>query len=236
MTDVHSHLIYGIDDGARSLEESIELIKKLSFIGFDNLIITPHYIEDSEYSASNEIKEEKLEIIRDELKKNNINVNIFIGNEIFINENIVNLVEDGYIETLGDTNCLLIELPFHNKIIGLLDIISEIKSAGYLPIIAHPERYTYFQDDYSLVDELRGEKVLFQCNYTSIIGRYGDSAEKLLKYMLKHRYVDYLGTDLHRVDRTTLIDNWKKIDKLFNKVAGKDYYEKIKRNCDFLVS
>lgn len=236
MTDIHSHLIYGIDDGARSLEESIELIKKLSSIGFDNLIITPHYIEDSEYSASNEIKEEKLEIIRDELKKNNIDVNIFIGNEIFINENIVNLVEDGYIETLGDTNCLLIELPFHNKIIGLLDIISEIKSAGYLPIIAHPERYTYFQDDYSLVDELRRERVLFQCNYTSIIGRYGDSAEKLLKYMLKHRYVDYLGTDLHRVDRTTLIDNWKKIDKLFNKVAGKDYYEKIKRNCDFLVS
>lgn len=86
MTDIHSHLIYGIDDGARSLEESIELIKKLSSIGFDNLIITPHYIEDSEYSASNEIKEEKLEIIRDELKKNNINVNIFIGNEIFINE------------------------------------------------------------------------------------------------------------------------------------------------------
>ena len=74
MTDIHSHLIYGIDDGARSLEESIELIKKLSSIGFDNLIITPHYIEDSEYSASNEIKEEKLEIIRDELKKNNINV------------------------------------------------------------------------------------------------------------------------------------------------------------------
>ena len=146
------------------------------------------------------------------------------------------MVEDGYIETLGDTNCLLIELPFHNKIIGLLDIISEIKNAGYLPIIAHPERYTYFQDDYSLVDELRCERVLFQCNYTSIIGRYGDSAEKLLKYMLKHRYVDYLGTDLHRVDRTTLIDNWKKIDKLFNKVAGKDYYEKIKRNCDFLVS
>ena len=132
MTDIHSHLIYGIDDGARSLEESIELIKKLSSIGFDNLIITPHYIEDSEYSASNQIKEEKLEIIRDELKKNNINVNIFIGNEIFINENIVNLVEDGYIETLGDTNYLLIELPFHNKIIGLLDIISEIKSAGYL--------------------------------------------------------------------------------------------------------
>ena len=74
MTDIHSHLIYGIDDGARSLEESIELIKKLSSIGFDNLIITPHYIEDSEYSAPNEIKEEKLEIIRDELKKNNIDV------------------------------------------------------------------------------------------------------------------------------------------------------------------
>lgn len=236
MTDIHSHLIYGIDDGSRSLEESIELIKKLNSIGFDNLIITPHYIEDSEYNADNKTKEERLEVIKEQLNKNNINVNVFIGNEIFINENIVSLVENGHIETLGDTNCLLIELPFHNKIIGLTDIISEIKEAGYLPIIAHPERYTYFQNDYSLVDELRNERVLFQCNYTSIIGRYGTDAEKLLKYMLKRRYVDYLGTDLHRTQGTTLIDNWEKIDKLFNKIAGKDYYAKIKKNCDYLVS
>lgn len=236
MTDIHSHLIYDIDDGSRTLEESVELIRKLNLIGFDNLIITPHYILDSEYNKDNSIKEERLEIIKEKLTEENINVNIFIGNEIFINDNIVKLVESGYIETLGNTNCLLIELPFNNKIIGLDDIISDIKQAGYVPIIAHPERYTYFQDDYSLLDELRSRKVLFQSNYTSIIGANGKQAEKLIKYMLKHRYVDYLGTDLHRLDKTTLIDDWKKIDKLFNKVAGKDYYEKIKKNCDYLVS
>lgn len=235
MTDIHSHLIYGIDDGARSIDESIELIKKLYSIGFNNLIITPHYIDNSEYNADNTVKEERLEAIKAKLREENIDVNIFIGNEIFIVDNIVDLVEKGFVETLADTNCLLIELPFHNKIIGLEDILYDIKRLGYLPIIAHPERYTYFQEDYKLIDELKKEKVLFQSNYTSIIGRYGKDAEKLLKYMLKHRYIDYLGTDLHRLDRTLLIDNWNKIDKLFNKIAGKEYYNKIKNNCDFLV-
>ena len=126
MTDIHSHLIYGIDDGARSIDESIELIKKLYSIGFNNLIITPHYIDNSEYNADNMLKEERLEAIKAKLREENIDVNIFIGNEIFIVDNIVDLVEKGFIETLADTNCLLIELPFHNKIIGLEDILYDI--------------------------------------------------------------------------------------------------------------
>lgn len=235
MTDIHSHLIYGIDDGSRSIEESVELLSKLRQIGFENVIITPHYIENSEYSSKNIEKEEKLELLKAALSKNNVDINIYIGNEIFINENIISLIENGSIESLNNTNRLLIELPFHNKILNLEDIIYELKYNGYDPIIAHPERYTYFQEDYELVDKLKEEGVLFQCNYSSIIGYYGKDALKLLKYMLKHRYVDYLGTDIHRLSKTDVIDNFKKIDKLFNKIAGKVYYQQIKDNCDNLV-
>ena len=235
MTDIHSHLIYGVDDGSRSIEESIEILQKLKQIGFDNVIITPHFIENSEYSSTNSEKEEKLLDIKGSLKSNNVDINIHIGNEIFINENIVELIDKGSIETLADTNYLLIELPFHNKILNLDDILYEIKHKGYIPIIAHPERYSYFQENYDLVDELREEGILFQSNYASIIGYYGKEAEKLLKYMLKHKYVDYLGTDIHRIDKICVIDNFKNIEKLFNKIAGKDYYQEIKDNCDFLV-
>lgn len=235
MTDIHSHLLFDVDDGSRSIEESIELLSRMKEIGFDNVIITPHYIEDSDYNSKNIEKENKLKELKIALSKENIDINICIGNEIFINENIISLIEDGSIESLNNTNHLLIELPFHNKILNLEDIIYELKYNGYVPVIAHPERYTYFQEDYELVDKLKEEGVLFQCNYSSIIGYYGKDALKLLKYMLKHRYVDYLGTDIHRLNRTDVIDNFKKIDKLFNKIAGKTYYQLIKDNCDNLI-
>ena len=139
------------------------------------------------------------------------------------------------IYTLNNSKYLLFELPFHNQILGLADIIYEMKVAGYIPILAHPERYTYFQDNYRLVDELKKEGLLFQCNFSSILGGYGDRAKKLIKYMLKNKYVDYLGTDIHHMDRTYVIDNFPKIEKAFNKIAGNKYYQEILDNGDKLV-
>ena len=86
-----------------------------------------------------------------------------------------------------------------------------------------------------MVDELKAEGLLFQCNYASILGYYGKESEKLLKYMLKKHYVDYLGTDIHHVNRATVLEQFKKIDKLFNKIAGKEYYQEIIKNCNDLV-
>ena len=235
MTDIHSHIIYGIDDGSTSQEESIKLIKKLNEVGFNNIIMTPHYIEGSEYCCYNEEKLEKLEVLRNLVKENNIPINLYLGNEVFINDNIVNDIKENRIYTLNNSKYLLFELPLHNQILNLADIIYEIKIQGYMPILAHPERYSYFQEDYNLVDNLRKEGLLFQANYASILGYYGKSAEKLLKYMLKNEYIDYLGTDIHHVSKTYVTDNFNKIEKLFNKVAGKEYYEKIKNNCDSLV-
>ena len=86
-----------------------------------------------------------------------------------------------------------------------------------------------------MVDDLREEGLLFQANYASILGYYGKESEKLLKYMLKHEYVDYLGTDVHHTSKTYVIDNFKKIEKHFNKYAGREYYQEIIDNCDKLV-
>ena len=235
MTDIHSHLIYDVDDGSKSIEESIELIKRLSDVGFNNIIMTPHYIEGSSYCVTNPEKLEKLEVLRNTVKEKNIPVNLYLGNEIFINENIVDDIKNNEIYTLNGGKYLLFELPFHNQILNLADIIYEIKIQGYIPILAHPERYTYFQDDYSLVDDLREEGLLFQANYASILGYYGKESEKLLKYMLKHEYIDYLGTDVHHTSKTYVIDNFKKIEKHFNKYAGREYYQEIINNCDKLV-
>ena len=235
MTDIHSHIIFNVDDGSYSIDESIALIKKLKSVGFNNLIMTPHYIEGSNFVCENDEKLEKLEILREKVKEENIDINLYLGNEIFISDYIIDGIKNNKIYTLNNSKYLLFEIPFHNQILGLTDIIYEMKVAGYIPILAHPERYTYFQDNYHLVDELKKEGLLFQCNFSSILGGYGDRAKKLIKYMLKNKYVDYLGTDIHHMDRTYVIDNFPKIEKAFNKIAGNKYYQEILDNGDKLV-
>ena len=187
MTDIHSHILFSLDDGSYSIEESLELLKKMKSLGYNNIILTPHYIKGSDYNANNERKRNNFYLLKEAIKEQNLNINIYLGNEIFITDNIPELIEQDEISSLNHTRYLLIEFPFHNQILNLEDIIYEIKLKGYIPVIAHPERYTYFQDNYDLVEELKDMDVLFQCNYSSIIGYYGHSAEK------RHRGVAHQG-------------------------------------------
>lgn len=236
MTDIHCHLLYDIDDGCRDIDESVEMISRMKDIGFDNIIITPHYIEEHDYCENNAGKLERLNNIKEKLKENDIDVNLFLGNEVFINEHIPSLIEDGEIYPINNSKYVLIEFPFSSRLLGLYDILDEVKNSGYIPIIAHPERYFYYHDNYGLIDELKRYGVLFQCNYSSVTGHYGRDAMKLIKYMLKHKYVDFLGTDIHNLNRMDVIRDFDKINKLFNKWAGKDYYNQILTNCDNLVN
>lgn len=235
MTDIHSHILFDVDDGSSSIEESIELLKKMHDVGFNNVILTPHYIEGSEYHCENKEKRTKLNQIQEELSKQNIDINIYLGNEIFINNNIYDLIKNNIIHTLNNTRYVLIELPFHNQIMNLEDIIYELKVKGLIPIIAHPERYAYFQNNYKEVDRLREEGFLFQGNYASVLGYYGKESQKLLKYMLKKKHIDYLGTDIHHLSKTYVLDNFKKIEKNIIKITKKDYYEEIKQNSDLII-
>jgi len=236
MTDIHCHLLYGVDDGASDIQESVELLQKLKKVGFNKVIITPHFIFGTEYDSDNELKLSRFNKIKRILEYNHIDIEVFLGNEIFINDNIDGYIEDGLIMPLANTKYLLIEFPFHNKVIGLEDILYNLTCKGYIPIIAHPERYTYFQSDYKLVDSLKNEGVLFQCNYASILGYYGKNSEKLMKYLLKKKYVDYLGTDLHKMGKTYVLDNFEKIEHKIKKITGSDYYQKIMDNCEEIVN
>ena len=224
MTDIHSHILFDVDDGCSTLKESIELLKKMHDIGFNDIILTPHYIDGSEYNSNNIEKISKFKELKEEIQKEKLDINIYLGNEIFINNNIYELIKNKNIYTLNNSNYILVELPFHNQIVNLEDIIYELKIKGITPIIAHPERYTYFQKNYKEVDRLKEEGFLFQANYSSILGYYGKESQKLLKYMLKKRYIDYLGTDVHKISKTYVIDNFEKIEKKIIKITKKDYY------------
>lgn len=229
MIDMHNHILYGIDDGCKTIYESIETIKNMKKIGFNTIVLTPHYIEDSSFKANNNLKLQRLEILKEELLKNNIDVNLFLGNEIFINESINELIINKEIRSINNTRYILIELPFNNQILNLDDYLYELKLKGYKIIIAHPERYTYFKDNYEEARKLYDSGVLFQVNYGSIIGQYGSSSLKLVKKLLKDDMVDFISTDIHKPS-SSLFDKFDDIKHKIIKIIGEDKFKDISYN------
>lgn len=236
MVDTHNHILFDIDDGSRNIEESIVLLKQMEKIGFNKIILTPHYIKGTEHTSSNLEKEYKLNQLKEKLKENKINIELYLGNEIFITDNIVELLKNDNVSSVNNSRYVLIELPFESEIIGLADILYELRYNKLIPIIAHPERYTYFQNDINKIDALREEGTLFQVNYSSILGFYGKDAKKTMKYLLKNGYVDFFGTDIHRVSKTYVLDNFKKIEKKITRIIGIEEYQKIMKNSQKIIN
>lgn len=195
MRDIHSHIMYGIDDGSRSLEESIKLLKIQEKKGITDIILTPHYIENTDYTCSIQRKND----IINELQKYTT-INLYTGNEVYITENIKELLEKEKISTLNNSRYLLLELPMNNKIVNVEDILYSLIRINIVPIIAHPERYSYVQDDIKYLNNLKEMGILFQGNYESLFGKYGEKAKKSLRKLIKLNYITFLGSDMHRLD------------------------------------
>lgn len=236
MVDTHNHILFDIDDGCRNIEESIILLKRMEEIGFNKIILTPHYIKGTELTSNNLEKEYKLNQLKEKLKENKINIELYLGNEIFITDNIVELLKNDNVSSVNKGRYVLIELPFESEIIGLADILYELRYNKLIPIIAHPERYTYFQNDISKIETLREEGTLFQVNYSSILGFYGSGAKKTMKYLLKNGYVDFFGTDIHRTSKTYVLDNFKKIEKKIIRIIGIEEYQEIIGNASKIIN
>ena len=227
MIDIHNHALYSIDDGSSSIEESINIIKKLHELGFNKIVLTPHYIPGSEYNKDNLDKVDKILEIKNELKNNNIPVLIYPGNEIFINNEIEQNIDNKVINTINNSKYLLIEFSLYNILNNIEDILYELTIKGYKIIIAHPERYTYYQDNYKLIDNLlENNNIYLQCNYNSIIGKYGNKAKKLMKYLLKNNLVTFLGTDCHK-QKSNILETFPKCKKKIIKIIGEEQFTKL---------
>ena len=197
MIDVHSHIIPKIDDGSQSFEDSYAMFIEASRAGFTDIISTSHYIE--EYYETDCIKRHAWIVAMDKvLKENNIDLKLHCGNEIYITHNLIKLIKEKKASTLANSRYVLFELPMNNNIVYLNEIIFEIKLSGLIPIIAHPERYTYIQKNPNILMDLIKQGVLLQGNFASIIGKYGNYAKDTIKKLLKADMIHFLGTDCHR--------------------------------------
>jgi tyrosine-protein phosphatase YwqE len=193
---MHSHLIPGVDDGSRDIEDSIKLIRGLMDLGYRKLITTPHILADF-YPNTPETIGKGLQAVQAELIRQNIDVELHAAAEYLIDDHFIRLLEsDQPLLTLKD-KLILVELSFAVPAINLKEILFLIQLKGYQPVLAHPERYLYFGADRSWYEQLKDAGCLFQLNLLSIKGYYGKGSMELAQYLIKKKYVDLLGTDLH---------------------------------------
>lgn len=217
MIDIHSHIIPKIDDGSKSMEESYKMFEAAMKAGFTDIIATPHYIE--EHYEVNVVKTHAIvEAMNRVIKEKGLQIKIHPGNEIYITQNIVKLIEDKKASTLANSKYILFELPMNNIINYLEDAIFKIKASGLIPVIAHPERYRYIQKNTNFVGELIKNGVLFQANFSSISGDYGNSAKKTLIKLLKANMIHFFGSDSHNSEKYSKIaENIEQLQKIISK-------------------
>ena len=185
MIDVHNHVLFGIDDGSKNIEESINILKNMYAIGYTDVIATPHYISNDLYDTNNKKKKEILEILKNKLREDNIPMNLYLGNEVFIQDNIDKKIINGKIYSLNNSQYILIELPLNERINDDLDIIYELITTGAKVVLAHPERNRVFQQDIKELDNFLELGVLLQGNIDSLSGKYGKKAKTIFKIILK---------------------------------------------------
>lgn len=224
MVDLHCHLIYDTDDGAKTIENSVGILKEAYKAGFKEICCTPHYLENV-YIKTKAENEKKLEEIRNKLKEENINIKLYLGNEIYITENIKELLLNEKITTIGKSNYILIEFPMNFKLTCAEEIVENLIYNQYNVILAHPERYKYIQKDIKYLDNFTERGVYLQGNYESLLGKYGTSAKKILKKLLKEEKITFLATDSHKENSTyTRMD---KVLRVLRRYAKREYYENI---------
>ena len=227
MVDIHNHLLYGIDDGSKSLEDSIDVLKDLEMVGITDIILTPHFIPDSSYSNPRSDNLKRLEVLKEELKKNKIAINLYLGNELFMDDNLLDYLNSNMASALNNTNYLLIELPMSGEYPGYQEVFKYILNKGYKIILAHPERYISFQEDFNKIYELEDMGVYFQGNIDSIVGKYGPAAEKVIIRLLKENLLSFLATDIHHKKHD--YNRWDKAKRIALNYVSEEVYDTLTR-------
>ena len=193
--DIHSHILFGIDDGAKTLEDGNYLMRSLLDIGFSKSITTPHTIINVWDNTRESILEKHAElcILSPELS-NRLDLNA--ASEYMMNEAFVGLFQNEPLLTLKD-KYVLVEMSYITPPIQLYDILFQLQLAGYTPVLAHPERYSFYHGNFSEYKKLKKAGCLFQLNLLSTMGYYGPDVTLIAEKLLKKGMIDFTGSDVH---------------------------------------
>jgi tyrosine-protein phosphatase YwqE len=195
-SDMHSHLLPGIDDGSPDLTTSIYLIKGLMELGYKKIITTPHIYTDLYPNTPQSIRAAN-DLLQEEIKKEALDIIIQPAAEYFIDEVFAANLQKGEALLPVKDNMVLVEISFVSPPRELNHVIFDMVTGGYLPIMAHPERYAYYHRDREIYEQFKHQGCLIQVNMLSLIGYYGKPVQDVAIYLAKNGMIDLLGTDLH---------------------------------------
>lgn len=194
-TDIHSHLLPGIDDGAKSISDTLFLLNSMKKMGFGQFTATPHVITNIWDNTREIIESTKNQVLQD-FEERNLSVDLHAAAEYMMDDSFVKLFKSQKLLTLKD-NYVLVEMSYINAPIQLYDIIFELQVAGYIPILAHPERYVFYHNNFSEYEKLKKAGCLFQLNLLSTVGYYGKKETETAQKLLEKGLIDFTGSDIH---------------------------------------
>jgi protein-tyrosine phosphatase len=203
--DIHSHVLPGIDDGAKTIEDSKFLLENMIEFGFTKVITSPHTIETI-WNNTPETISEALQFTKENLSELTVKVELKAASEYIMDDYFASLFEDGKLLTLKD-NYVLVEMSYINPPIQLYDYIFKLQVAGYIPVLAHPERYVFYHSDVSNYEKLKKAGCYFQMNLLSATGYYGKEVAKIADILLKKGMIDFVGSDFHHKHHVASFSN-----------------------------
>lgn len=201
--DVHSHFIPGIDDGSKSVEDSVQMISVFAELGYRKVITTPHVMSDFFRNTPETIKG-GLPAVREALKANNIPVEMEAAAEYYIDFDFEEKINKRDLLTFGK-NYVLVEISFINPPENLNDIFFKLQTSGYKPVLAHPERYNFWHNDFEKYEAIAEKGVLLQLNINSLTGHYSPGTKKVAERLIEQNMISLLGSDCHHTGHTELM-------------------------------
>ncbi len=217
--DIHNHVLPGIDDGAKCVKEALSLIEKMKVLGVSQFIPTPHVMQDF-YPNTEETIGEAYQVLLENLdSKLQSDITLNPAAEYMLDSHFESLLENKDLFTLKK-NYVLIEMSYFQPPINLEAILFKIKSQGFIPVLAHPERYSFYHNNLGYYKQLKTLGCLFQLNLLSLGDHYGRRVEKTTAYLLDKNYIDFVGTDVHNENHIHKLSNLRLNKNLVKNLQG----------------
>lgn len=210
--DIHSHLLPGIDDGAKTFADTLQLTKALQSFGISEFITTPHIIQHIWDNTHEQITNNKNKTIT-YLNEKGITLPFRAAAEYLMDDQFVRLFQNQDLLTLKD-NYVLVEISYSNAPIQLYSILFDLRVAGYTPVLAHPERYLFYHKNTAEYDKLKKAGCLFQLNLLAVTGYYGENIAKVAESLLQKGLYDFVGSDVHHDRHIAAFDDKVKLKDL----------------------
>ena len=218
MFDLHCHILPGVDDGAEDMEEAVEMAVMAASGGTRGIVATPHAnLPGSVNRFWDPAMLDMVNMLQKILDENAIPLQIYTGQEIFLTEAVPKLLAEGKLLTVNRTQYVLTELDFQIHAAAAMHLLKNLRSAGYIPILAHPERYAFIMEEPETIAALKKIGCLLQVNQGSLLGSFGAAAQKTAHYMCRRRFADLVASDGHSayIRTTNLMEVQEMLEEMY---------------------